>query len=341
MRNGIACAGNWIIDRVKFIDHWPAKGDLCSILSEERAPGGSPFSISIDLAKLKFPYPCYGLGCIGQDDSGAEVKAIASREGIDISMLHELSEESTSTTEVMTLQSSGERTFFHSRGANAIFGPEHISIPKLNDLGVKIFHLGYLLLLDKLDGQGGRHGPVAADVLEDLQKAGIETSVDIVSESSDRFQNIVIPCLPFIDHLIINEVEASRITGISIIKEEGDGVIHSIKMAAEKLLVKGVRQTVVIHFPEGSVMAKSNGEFYVQPSLNLPNNWILGSVGAGDAFCAGVLWGLHDDWGPIDTLKFASGVAAASLREPNSIDGVCDYEGTQQLISELGFRESW
>ena len=41
-------------------------------------------------------------------------------------------------------------------------------------------------------------------------RRGAETAIDLVSENSDRY-GLVREVLPFVDHLIVNEVEAGRI----------------------------------------------------------------------------------------------------------------------------------
>jgi sugar/nucleoside kinase (ribokinase family) len=45
-------------------------------------------------------------------------------------------------------------------------------------------------------------------------------------------------------------------------------------------------------------------------------------VGAGDAFCAGVLYGIHEGWSPEESLKVGSAAAAACLQAANTTDGV-------------------
>lgn len=334
MKHGIACAGNWIIDRVKFIDSWPQKGELCSILDEQRGPGGSPFNILCDFAHLEVPFPTWGLGCIGKDALGEEIKSIAKQKQIDIRFIKELEGQYSSYTDVMTIKDTAERTFFHCRGANAQFSPEHISIDSLVQEGVKIFHMGYLLLLDQMDAHDSEYKVVAARLFDDIQHAGIETSLDIVSEASERFKDIIPPCLAYLDHIIINEVEAGHITNHKLRKNNGQVCKDSIKKAALDLLDKGVKQSSTIHFPEGSVMACKNGKVYEQPSCVLEKHQIIGSVGAGDAFCAGALWGLHDGWDPIETLRFANGVAASSLMSANSVDGVVHHTKIKKLVEQ-------
>lgn len=58
------------------------------------------------------------------------------------------------------------------------------------------------------------------------------------------------------------------------------------------------------------------------PSLKIPSEDICGSVGAGDAFCAGALYGLYSGFDDKQILKFASAAAACSLFAANSVDGM-------------------
>src|SRR5690606_12455773 len=127
-----------------------------------------------------------------------------------------------SYTDVMTVRDSGQRTFFHYRGANALLKKENFDF---THSFAKIFHLGYLLLLDKLDKVGPDGLSGAAKVLAKAKKAGFITSADIVSEQSTRFREVIPSSLPFIDILFINELEAKLLTRIDTFDEEGEFVV--------------------------------------------------------------------------------------------------------------------
>ena len=77
------------------------------------------------------------------------------------------------------------------------------------------------LLLDALDERDTRFGTKAARLLAAAQAAGVKTSVDVVSEDSDRFPKIVRPALKHVDYCILNEIEASKTTGFSIRQSDG------------------------------------------------------------------------------------------------------------------------
>src|SRR5687767_7396858 len=171
-RNGILAGGNWIVDAVKMIDVWPQQDALANIFSSSKGTGGSPFNILVDLALMGADFPLLAAGLVGDDSNGEWITEVCAKHGIDTSALRRSPKASTSFTDVMTVRGSGRRTFFHARGANAELGPEHFDFSKTN---ARIFHLGYLLLLDRMDGPSATHGTVAAEVLAAAQAAGLKT----------------------------------------------------------------------------------------------------------------------------------------------------------------------
>jgi sugar/nucleoside kinase (ribokinase family) len=331
---GIACGGNWTVDQVKFIDKWPPKCELANILEEESGTGGGPANVLTVLKRLGFSHPTFAIGCIGKDAFGRQILEHCRSNGIGTEFLTVLQAVRTSYTDVMTVRDTGERTFFHCRGANARFAPIHVPVEHLKKQGIRMFYLGYLLLLDSMDRLDSENGTVAAGLLRSVQEAGIQTCLDVVSEASQRFQEIVVPSLRYVDHCIINEIEAGRTTGVDI-RGEDQRINHTaLRTAAERLLELGVRKTVVIHFPEGSLWRdRSDTEAY-QDCLKVPRQTIVSSVGAGDAFCAGVLYGIHEGWPPVEALKIGSGAAAACLQAANTTDGVRSLDEIRRLCVE-------
>ena len=133
--------------------------------------------------------------------------------GIDPEFISVSPGTSTSYTDVMTEIEGGRRTFFHNRGANATWNGGDIDFSQSQ---AKIFHLGYLLLLDAIDATDPEHGTVGAALLAKARDAGFKTSIDVVSEDSERFSKIIGPALKQVDYCILNEIEASKVTGVEV-----------------------------------------------------------------------------------------------------------------------------
>jgi sugar/nucleoside kinase (ribokinase family) len=235
----------------------------------------------------------------------------------------------------MTEIAHGRRTFFHHRGANVLWDGRDIDFGKVK---AKIFHLGYLLLLDALDEPDKQFGTKAARLLASAQKAGLTTSVDVVSEDSNRYSRIVTPALRHADYCILNEMEAGRTAGFKV--READGRLDTVALrhAAGALLQHGVQELVVIHFPEGAFARTRKGEDFWQSSLNVPAKYIAGTAGAGDAFCAGVLLGLHEEWDLPRCLLTGVCLAAACLSHPTCTQGVESLHSALALAKKFKLR---
>jgi sugar/nucleoside kinase (ribokinase family) len=235
----------------------------------------------------------------------------------------------------MTEAAHGRRTFFHARGANALWRGTDLDFQRTRP---RIFHLGYLLLLDALDEPDAKYGTKAARLLATAQESGIRTSVDVVSEDSDRFPKIVVPALKHVDYCILNEIEAGKTTGFKIRPENSPLDLVALRHAAGALLQQGVRELVVIHFPEGAFARTRKGDDFWQSSLKLPSDYIAGTAGAGDAFCAGVLFGLHEGWDLPRCLMTGVCIAAASLSDPTCTAGVKSLSTSLGLARRFRFR---
>ena len=319
MKNSIAFCGNILVDQVKMIPRWPDKGMLVPVSSVKRAVGGSVCNSGVDLKVLDPSVAVAALGKVGTDDNGDFAVRFLESKGLDCSGVLRTSGRPTTFTDVMTVEPTGERTFFNMHGADSLLVPEDIDVAKL-DCG--IFHFGYLLLLDGMDAPDDEYGTKAARLLAKVRAAGIRTSVDIVSEQSDRFARIVRPALKHCDYCIINEVEGSMATGRPA---------DDLKGICEGLFELGVKERVVVHRPEVGVTMGRGGDFTRVGSLKLPSGWIKGSVGAGDAFCAGALYSLLKGFDPEKTLRLASCAAAMNLTVSDSVSGARSYEETMNL----------
>lgn len=317
-RIGIASGGNWIVDQVKTVDNLPNRGMLGNIKSEQLSTGGGPANALADLARMKVGFPLAGVGIVGDDEAGKYILNRFNELGVDVSNIATTTEAPTSYTDVMNEESTGDRVFFHCRGANALFGPDAIPVEKLT---CRIFHLAYLLLLDAMDAEDAEYGTAAARALHKLQGAGIKTSLDLVSEESDRFKTIVPPALKYVDYLIMNEIEAGRVVGKDVRKgDDLDGAV--LAEVVEELSGMGSMEIVAVHMPEGMYARDSAGNKYSVGSLQLPDGFVVSTVGAGDAFCAGMLYGLHEGWDYAKAGKLGCCCAAAGISAPGASDGV-------------------
>lgn len=335
-RKGITIAGNLIADVVKRIDCYPEIGMLANVLSVSTAVGGCAANTAIDLRKIDNDIPVSSIGKIGDDDYGRYLVSQLSRYGIDCSGISVSSDMPTSFSDVMS-QPSGERTFFHARGSNAQFSPDDVDITALNCV---IFHIGYILLLDAFDKEDPEYGTVMARLLHHIQERGIKTSVDVVSDSTADYKAKILPALKYSNYAIMNEIESTMLTGLSPVNEDGSPHIENIRKTMKFMAESGVRDKIIIHCKKaGFCYDVATDKFTAVGSLNIPSEEIKGSVGAGDAFCAGSLYGIYNGYDDKHILEFASSAAAANLFAENSIDGMLPKEEIEKLAEKYGRKE--
>ena len=332
MGKGICVAGNMVVDILYPTQGWPKQGQLVHIQDGiSRATGGCLCNVIIDLAKLDPEMKLYALGRNGRDAEGDLIlEQLRAYPNIDTQNV--ICDGISAFTLVLADQISKERTFFTYLGANARFTEDDVDWDKLD---CDLLHIGYILLLNALDQEDAEYGSKMARLLHHAQQRGIKTSIDVVSEASDRFNRLVVPALKYTDYCIINEIEASQTTGIPL-RDENDGLIReNIPKVLKRMKELGVSTWAVIHCPEGGFGIDENDNYVERESLHLPEGYIKGSVGAGDAFCAGVLCGAEKGEKLESAIELGIASAAASLSEANATDGMRSEAEVRRLYAEL------
>ena len=315
-RQGIAVAGSVLVDKINEIKAYPQSGELTQIVGLEKAVGGCVPNVALDLKKICPELNVKAIGKVGNDEDGAYVSNVLSQGGVDVSGFVVSEEDSTSFTEVMSVI-NGQRTFFTYPGTSADFGYNDIDFENLDS---SILHLGYFLLLEKVDqGEG-------IQILQKAQEMGIKTSIDLVSENSDRY-SLILSCLPYTNYLIINEIEAGKLTNT-------DPTDDNLEEIARKLKALGVSDKVVIHKPDFAVCLSNDG-YTVVNSYSLPDGYIKGTTGAGDAFCAGTLIGIYKEWSDTEILEFASGCAVMALGKADATSGLMTEEEIKEYCKRF------
>lgn len=331
-KRGIAIAGNMIVDILYPILGHPNPGELTTILDGiSRSTGGALCNVIIDLAKLDPELPLTALGRVGTDAEGDYVlEKLGQHANTDTSRVKR--EGLTSFTAVMADTIGKQRTFYHYRGANARFCEADID---WDNLDADLLHIGYILLLDALDEPDDEYGTKMARLLHTAQSRGILTSIDVVSEAGDRFGRIVPPALKYTDYCVINELEAQSSTGVPLRCENGDLLHRNLPEALKRLKALGVSRWAVIHAPEGAYGMDEQNYYIETVSAPLPREMIKGTVGAGDAFCSGVLYGAYQRMPLRDAIELGNAAAACSLTESGATEGMRTAEDATAFCREL------
>ena len=308
----VVAAGSILVDKINEIGAYPKPGELTQIRALSRVPGGLVPNTGCDVHILDPEVPVAAFGAVGDDDDGRFVVAELRRRGLDTTGVV-VKAAATSFTDVMSVP-GGERTFFTYPGASADWGFDDFPFENVSEGDLVL--LGYFLLLAKIDAGDGLR------ILQELKRRGVETAIDLVSENSDRYR-LVRECLPYVDHLIVNEIEAARIAGA-----EGE-----LRAVAAKLLELGVRKRVVIHMPEKGVSLLKDGTWTEAPSVKLPKGFIKGKTGAGDAYCAGCLVGIFNRLPEREILELGGTAAVGALSAPGAVEGMRSVSELKKIVA--------
>ena len=172
-RNGITVAGTILLDKINQISAYPQCGELTKIQNVSFAVGGCVPNVAIDLKKISPEIEIFALGKIGDDSEGKFINQTLVDNGVDVTGILVDETKKTSFTDVMSIE-GGQRTFFTYLGADSQFSACDVDFEKNTP---KILHLGYFLLLDKIDNGEG------LKILKKAKESGIKTSIDLVSEN--------------------------------------------------------------------------------------------------------------------------------------------------------------
>ena len=335
MKKGVVVAGYADLDIIKTISAFPTRHGLVEITGLNRALGGAACNCALDMARLEPETTVYPLALVGRDAYGDEMlERLGALQNIDLSLIRRMGE--TGFTDVLDEADTRVRTFVCFRGANKLLSEEMIDPAALN---CNLFHIGYILLLDALDAADPEYGTKMGRLLHKLQKAGIATSVDVVTDDSGLHKKLVPPALRYTDYLTINEHEAEATCGIPL-RDQADRLLtENMEAALKALKGMGVRRWVCVHAPEAAFGLDEGGRFAAVPSAKLPEGFIKGTVGAGDAFVSGLLLAARRGATLEQAMEDGTAAAVCSLTDPGASDGVRPIAEAQALLATLPRRK--
>lgn len=334
-RSGILCGLAWCVDRNITIPTWPVEETVSTVLSEVHQGGCPSFNMSTALQRLGAPFPVSAAGVLGKDADGQFLRQSCVDLGIDCSQVELREGLQTSYVVVVTTKDTGKRTFFSTPGSNAAETPDDIDFTKSN---AKIAHLGLPGFHDKLDKPSNGDASGWITILKKARATGIKTNLEMASFEPTVIKALVLPMLPLLDSLIINDFEAAALTGLKTV-EGGKTDIAQCRAALEGLIeTHSNLDFAVIHFPLGAIAVLKNGAVIEQPSVNVPKSVIVGSNGAGDCFAAGVLLGYHEGWDMQQGMRLGHAAAATSLRSAGTTTTVLPWKECLALADQWGWR---
>jgi sugar/nucleoside kinase (ribokinase family) len=275
------------------------------------------------------------IGLVGDDEDGRFLIAEADAAGVDRRQMHVAPGVTTNYSDAFVSSRTGRRTHIYEAGSSAILTPDHFDLEATSGL---ILHIGLPGIHRVMDAPWGGDGNGWAHVLRRGRAAGLRTNLELVSVEPKKIQAMAMPCLPHLDYLVVNDHEIGAIAGEATTRE-GVTDVAACRRAAAWVLEQGSMSVVVVHFPRGAVTAAREGGVAVHPSVAVPEEAVVSANGAGDAFAAGMLYGLHEGWALGDCVALANASAAASLRALSTTDSVVPWRECLDLAARWGWRD--
>ena len=334
-RSGLLSFGSFITDHNIAIDTYPAEDTATFISSRQLAAGGPGYNIAANLRRLDPAMRVECQGLVGDDENGRVVLDALARHGISPEGMILTREAAQIYVEVMSSKATGRRTFFCFRGSADLLDDGHCD-PSVSRC--RLFHVGAPGLHPRLDQPDSHGGNGWTRVLARARELGFRTNMEMASFEPDFMRPIVTPCLPLLDSLVINDHEGEAISEIEI-RPGGKLDWDAAGRACRRLREMGVRQVAAIHFPEGAVAVDSEGVLYAQPSVRWPDWRVLSAVGAGDAFAAGLIYGLHEGWPVARGLELAVSVAAVCLESLDTNGTIGTWQMCEAETEPYGYRD--
>ena len=282
----VVCAGIVVADVfVPPLARLPEPGELVATDDFVVETGGCAANTAIALARLGVRPTV--VAKVGDDLFGDFVRDELVGDGVDVSGVGSAPGLGTSKTVIVPV-SGEDRRFIHSFGANAALCADDLAAALVT--APAVLSVGGFLVLPAL-----RQDELAAQ-LRRAREAGTRVVLDVVAPSEQALSlDDVAGVLPEVDYFVPNDDEAAALTGASDPHRQ-----------AERLLELGAGTVIVTMGEQGLVAAGPDGTI----ELPAPRVDVVDPSGAGDAFAAGLVYGLLEGWALPRCLEFASVIGA-------------------------------
>ncbi len=261
--------------------------------------GGNAGNTAYVLGTLGAPVTLFG--ALGDDAFGALAREWLARADVTLSAI-QVSSAATSTTVVAT-DTLLNRVAYHHAGANDDFSLREMPLPWLDQAKI-LFVTSYPICARMRDAQA------LAETLSAARAHGIVTALDIGPDIAAPLHIAEIAAaLPHVDYLLANAHELSVLTHCL-----------DLDVAIAAARAAGVRCVVAKRGPLGARLVDQTGArdvagFQVEAKF---------TVGAGDSFNAGFLFGLTHGWPLERAARFANATAALVVSGSQGVLGCPD-----------------
>jgi sugar/nucleoside kinase (ribokinase family) len=251
------------------------------------------------------------LGKVGTDLFGGFVLDDLRRLGVDCSSVAFSNTHPTSGTVIVNVTGE-DRRYIHCVGANADFSFADIDCAVLDE--ARVLYVGGYMVMPKFGAED------LTQLFRAAKQRSVKTVLDVVTPpglaiSRSQLESM----LAYTDAFLPNDDEAEAMTGLKDPVAQA-GFLSNLNPACDVVITLGARGAVAVRSRE-IIRA---GTYSVQS---------VDESGAGDAFAAGFITGLLEDWPLEKTLSFASAVGASCTNALGCTAGVFTFDEALAFVA--------
>lgn len=294
--------------KVQPVDEIPKRGTLALVPSLEMTMGGLAGVTAAVFSRLggKAAFA----GCLGKDPFGAFIIESFQELGVNTQGIRRVDNHKTAAT-VVLIDSKGERTFLHHVGTVGIVSEEDIDFELAKR--TKVFHWGGPGLTTKL------HGKPIARVFKKIQSQGVMTSIDTCFDGSGTWLPLMEEALHHTSILCTSMSEAPHYAGKSDPKDildffSGYGIEY-----------------ILLKMGEHGMLARHKNETVAFRAHKVP---VVDGTGAGDAACAGFIYGIIHGWPLAKSCALANAVGALTVQTSGAAGKAITLQAANKLMEK-------
>lgn len=283
----------------------------------EKKVGGAELNVAIGCSRLGLS--CGYISKLGNDEFGKHIRTFARGEGIDVSQVDLVDGYPTSLNFKEIMEDGNVRTFYY-RDKSPVLAMEPEQLDETYFQEAKILHLtGIFPAIDP------KNMAVFDRAIALAQKHGVKISFDpnirLRLWSRQEARKTLLSILPHVDILLAGDEEMEIIIG------EKDP-----KPIIEKLKDFNISYIIIKQGEHGSA-GYHNGEYLEAPPVKVAK--VTDTVGAGDGFDAGAIYGILQGWDLRGILKFANTIGSMVVEVIGDNEGLPYYEDVQAKLGQI------
>ncbi|GAP10216.1 ribokinase [Bellilinea caldifistulae] len=302
--NKVVVVGSLNIDLIAKTSHAPAAGETVNAEEFFIVPGGKGANQAVAMARLGLNVSL--IGRVGKDYFGNFLIRELEKEKLNTDYVSKDEEELTSIAMII-LEESGENRIVVAQGSNYRINPTDIDRAEsvIEEADIVVCHFG-------------RDHPVLGYVIK-LAKSKCKR---VLVNPAPAFP-ISRELLKSIDYLVVNQGEAEFISGLPVTD------LTSAYQAAKQLHHRGSAEVIITLGPGGAILSEPNQKYHI-PAYPIT---VVDTTAAGDAFIAGLVYGILKDWTPRERIRFANACGALASTKIGAISSLPRQVEVEQFLS--------